>query len=54
MGRCGNLHAWKHEGVIPDIQTMAKALGSGYATVSAVLIGHRVADTLEKGSGYAT
>ncbi|KAI8165006.1 putative aminotransferase [Colletotrichum sp. SAR 10_70] len=35
MGRCGTLHAWQHEGVTPDIQTMAKGLGGGYAPVAA-------------------
>ncbi|KAH6693670.1 aminotransferase class-III [Plectosphaerella plurivora] len=51
MGRCGSLHAWEQEGVIPDIQTIAKGLGGGYAPISGMLINHRVADALEQGSG---
>jgi len=51
MGRCGTLHAWQHEGVVPDIQTIAKGLGGGYAPVAGMLINHRVADALKNGSG---
>jgi adenosylmethionine-8-amino-7-oxononanoate aminotransferase len=52
MGRCGTLHAWQQENVIPDIQTIAKGLGGGYAPIAAMLINHRVADVLGKGTGY--
>lgn len=51
MGRCGTLHAWQHEGVTPDIQTMAKGLGGGYAPVAGLLMNHRVADALTSGTG---
>ncbi|TLS23773.1 uncharacterized protein PpBr36_06633 [Pyricularia pennisetigena] len=51
MGRSGTLHAWEQEGVVPDIQTIGKGLGAGYAPVAAFLINHRVADTLESGTG---
>lgn len=51
MGRTGTLHAWQQEGVIPDIQTIAKCLGGGYASIGGMLINHRVADSLEKGTG---
>lgn len=51
MGRCGTLHAWEQEGVVPDIQTVGKGLGGGYAPVSAVLIGKRVARVMENGTG---
>lgn len=53
MGRCGTLHAWEQEGVVPDIQTIAKGLGGGYAPVAGMLINHRVANVLEQGTGYA-
>ena len=51
MGRCGTVHAWEHEGVVPDIQTIGKGLGGGYAPIAAILISHRVVDELDKGSG---
>jgi adenosylmethionine-8-amino-7-oxononanoate aminotransferase len=51
MGRTGTLHAWQHEGVVPDIQTIGKGLGGGYAAVAGLLINHRVVDALDKGTG---
>ncbi|KAH6712638.1 aminotransferase class-III [Leptodontidium sp. MPI-SDFR-AT-0119] len=51
MGRCGSLHAWEQEGVVPDIQTIAKGLGGGFAPIAAILINHRIADALSHGSG---
>lgn len=51
MGRSGTLHAWQQEDVVPDIQTIAKGLGAGYAPVSGVLIGENVVQVLDKGSG---
>ncbi|KAF2143408.1 uncharacterized protein K452DRAFT_347250 [Aplosporella prunicola CBS 121167] len=51
MGRTGTIHAWEQEGVIPDIQTIGKGLGGGYAPVAGILINRRVVDTLDKGTG---
>jgi adenosylmethionine-8-amino-7-oxononanoate aminotransferase len=51
MGRTGTLHAWEQEGVVPDLQTVAKGLGAGYMPVGALLVGKKVADTLEQGTG---
>lgn len=51
MGRTGTLHAWQHEGVVPDIQTIGKGLGGGYAAVAGLLINNRVVDALDKGTG---
>lgn len=51
MGRCGSLHEWQSEGVVPDIQTLAKGLGAGYAPIAAVLANERVVDALYKGTG---
>ncbi|AEO66730.1 uncharacterized protein THITE_2115075 [Thermothielavioides terrestris NRRL 8126] len=50
MGRTGTLHAWEQEGVVPDIQTIGKALGGGYQPVAGVLASHRVMDVIERGS----
>src|SRR4051794_21545194 len=51
MGRTGSLHAWEQEGVVPDIQMIAKGLGGGYQPIGALLIHERVADALRTGSG---
>ncbi|CEO59524.1 Putative Adenosylmethionine-8-amino-7-oxononanoate aminotransferase [Penicillium brasilianum] len=51
MGRCGTLHAWEQEDVIPDIQTIGKGLGGGYAPVSGILIHESIVQTLDKGTG---
>ena len=52
MGRTGTLHAWQQEGVVPDIQTIAKGLGGGYMPIAGVLIGAGVVDALDRGTGY--
>ncbi|BCS19497.1 uncharacterized protein APUU_12325S [Aspergillus puulaauensis] len=54
MGRTGTFHAWEQEGVVPDLQTIAKGLGAGYAPVGALLVGSRVADALAGGTGSFT
>ncbi|KAL1979524.1 hypothetical protein VTN96DRAFT_5667 [Rasamsonia emersonii] len=51
MGRCGTLHAWEQEGVVPDIQTIGKGFGGGYLPIAGVLIGEHIVDTLDKGTG---
>lgn len=51
MGRTGTMHAWEQEGVVPDIQTIGKGLGGGYAPIAGLLAGHRVINTLREGSG---
>ncbi|KAE8451254.1 hypothetical protein EG329_004419 [Mollisiaceae sp. DMI_Dod_QoI] len=51
MGRCGTLHAWQHEDVVPDLQTIGKGLGAGYQPIAAVLISHKVSNALLDGSG---
>lgn len=43
MGRCGEMFAWQHYGIKPDIMTSAKALGCG-VPVGAFLMTQKVAD----------
>lgn len=51
MGRTGTLHASTQEGVIGDIQVVAKGLGGGYQPVSAVLVTPKVHGAFSQGSG---
>jgi adenosylmethionine-8-amino-7-oxononanoate aminotransferase len=51
MGRTGTLHAWEQEGVVPDLQTVAKGLGAGYAPIGALLVNDRIVKQLEQGTG---
>ncbi|TCZ62936.1 aspartate aminotransferase family protein [Roseicella aquatilis] len=51
MGRCGTLHAWEAEGVVPDIQVVAKGLGGGYQPIGGILVQGRVIEALAAGSG---
>ena len=51
MGRCGTLHAWQDEDVVPDLQTIGKGLGAGYQPIAAVLISHKVVNSLLNGGG---
>ncbi|KAI7770100.1 hypothetical protein ACKAV7_014071 [Fusarium commune] len=52
MGRTGRLHAWETEGVVPHLQTVAKALGGGYQPISALLMHSSVADKIKMGSKF--
>ena len=52
MGRCGTLHEWEQEGVVPDIQTVAKGLAGGFAPMAGMFINHRVSAALTAGTGY--
>lgn len=45
------MHAWMAEGVQPDIQCVAKTLGSGYAAISAVLMKKQVVDIVRSSEG---
>ncbi|KAG9829092.1 PLP-dependent transferase, partial [Aureobasidium melanogenum] len=56
MGRTGTMHAWQSPliGVTPDIQTIGKGLGGGYAPIAGVLISRKVTDTLFQGTGAFT
>lgn len=53
-GRCGELFAHDAvcQGVRPDMIAMAKGLGAGYVTISAILVNRRVAEIVKRdGSG---
>jgi adenosylmethionine-8-amino-7-oxononanoate aminotransferase len=51
MGRTGTLFAFEQEGIVPDIVTIAKGLGGGYAPIGAVMIRSSIADAIRGGSG---
>jgi len=51
MGRTGTMHAWEQEGIAPDLQVVAKGLGGGYQPIGGVLIGRRIVDAINAGSG---
>jgi len=51
MGRTGTLHACEQDGIAPDLMTIAKGLGGGFAPIGAVLIKDRVFDAFARGSG---
>ncbi len=50
-GRTGRACAIDHWDVVPDIITMGKALGSGYAALAACVADGRIVDALRAGSG---
>ena len=50
MGRTGTLHACEQEGVSPDLMTIAKGLGGGFAPIGAVLVADRVFQAFDRGS----
>ena len=51
MGRTGTIHAWQQEDVIPDIQTIGKGLGGGYVPIAGLIVGNRVTEALDGGTG---
>ncbi|MCJ1277100.1 hypothetical protein MMC21_004909 [Puttea exsequens] len=51
MGRTGSYFAFEQEGITPDIMTMGKGLGGGYAPIAGVLVGKKVVDVLKSGTG---
>jgi acetylornithine aminotransferase len=53
MGRTGSLFAHQHEGVAPDIMTLAKALGNGLP-IGAMLTTDQVAEAFTPGSHAST
>src|SRR5690606_8906889 len=53
MGRTGKLWAHDWEGVLPDIMTLAKALGCGFP-IGAMLVNARTAQTMQFGAHGTT
>lgn len=53
MSRTGKIYAHLHDGVSPDIMTLAKALGGGLP-VGAMLVGEKACDVLQFGSHGST
>lgn len=51
MGRTGTRFAFEQEGITPDLLTMGKCLGGGFAPIAAVLVGGKVVQGLRAGSG---
>ena len=52
MGRTGSLYACEHDGIAPDILTIAKGLGAGYQPIGAMLCSSRIYAAIESGSGF--
>lgn len=51
MGRTGTFFACEQDGISPDIVTIAKGLGAGYASIGAMLCQAAIYDAIAAGSG---
>ena len=51
VGRTGTFFAFEQEGVSPDICTIGKGLGGGYAPIAGILMSKRIVDVLRNGTG---
>jgi adenosylmethionine-8-amino-7-oxononanoate aminotransferase len=50
FGRTGTMLASEHWGVIPDLVSLGKGMGAGYAPIAATLVSERVLDPIKNGS----
>ncbi|MCJ1340277.1 hypothetical protein MMC09_005571 [Bachmanniomyces sp. S44760] len=50
MGRTGTYFAFEQEDIVPDIMTIGKGLGGGYAPIAGIVLHSRVVDTLRRGT----
>lgn len=50
MGRTGTYFAFEQDDVVPDMVTVGKGLGGGYAPIAALLVGKKVIDVLRRGN----
>src|SRR5438046_9840523 len=53
FGRTGRWFAVEHDGVVPDLMSVAKGITSGYIRLSASIARQHLADALPRGSGRA-
>ncbi len=49
FGRTGELFAYKHTNIVPDIICMGKALTAGYMTMAATMTTREIAETIQSG-----
>ena len=52
MGRTGSFFACQHDGISPDIVTIAKGLGAGYQPIGAMMCSAKIHDAIRDGSGF--
>jgi adenosylmethionine-8-amino-7-oxononanoate aminotransferase len=50
-GRCGTWRALEHDGVVPDIMTVAKGLAGGYIPLAATIMRKQVSEAIMKEHG---
>lgn len=50
MGRTGTFFTFEQDNVVPDIVTIGKGLGGGYAPVAGILVHKKVIDVLRSGT----